>query len=299
MIKELKNKETELSLFRYKAILESVPDIIMEVNNEKEYTWANTAGLAFFGNDVVGKKADYYFEGDQDTLNKVKPVFMGTENTIYVESWQRRYDGEKRLLAWWCRTLKNEKDEVIGAISSARDITEDKKTHEEIIRSKELLQKIIDLLPIRIFWKDLDFKYLGCNNIFARDAGKNDPKEIIGKDDFDMTWKDQAEIYRNDDQEVINSGRGKLNFEEPQTTPDGNTIWLKTSKVPLVDYQGNIMGVLGVYEDITEYKKATDILKKKMTETEELNKMMVGREMKMIELKREVELLKKKMEERK
>jgi len=57
---------------------------------------------------VIGKEAAFYFEGEQDTYQTVQPLFSGNENVIYVESWQRRKDGQKRLLAWWCRVLKDE-----------------------------------------------------------------------------------------------------------------------------------------------------------------------------------------------
>ncbi len=71
-----------------------------------------------------------------------------------------------------------------------------------------------------------------------------------------MPWKDQSELYQQDDRKVLSSGLAKLNYEEPQTTPDGNNIWLETSKIPLPGLKGEIVGVLGVYEDITARKEA-------------------------------------------
>ena len=76
-----------------------------------------------------------------------------------------------------------------------------------------------------------------------------------------MSWKEQAKLYRDDDQKVIKSGKSKINFEEQQTTPKGNKIWLNTSKVPLIDSKGKSIGILGSYEDITEKKKAEEKLK--------------------------------------
>jgi PAS domain S-box-containing protein len=116
---------------RYKAILAAIPDIIMEVDGNKVYTWANPAGVAFFGDDALGKEAAYYFEGEQQTYQTVRPLFEGDENVIYVESWQRRKDGQKRLLAWWCRVLKDADGNVTGAISTARDLTEQRRAEEE------------------------------------------------------------------------------------------------------------------------------------------------------------------------
>jgi len=133
-ITERKRAEEDLQELssRNEAILDSVPDIIMEVDNNKTYTWANHAGREFFGGDVIGKEAAFYFEGEQETYGIVTPLFAGSEDIIYVESWQRRRDGEKRLLAWWCRVLKDGNGVVTGALSTGRDITEKKAAEEEI-----------------------------------------------------------------------------------------------------------------------------------------------------------------------
>ncbi len=383
---------------RHQAILEAIPDIIMEVDANKVYRWANHAGFTFFGEGVLGKAADYYFEGKQDTYGLVQPLFSGYENVIYVESWQRRKDGEKRLLAWWCRVLKDANGNMTGALSTARDITESKraeekvreqvdfletlfdtipnpifhkdangrytgcnrafleltgKTMEEIVgktvydiapkdiadkyaekdrelfehpgkqhyecqvehtpgevrevifdkatllyahgavsgligvisdithrkraevalqASQQIIEGIINAIPVRVFWKDKNLVYLGCNAVFARDAGFADPKDIIGKDDYQMVWRDQAELYRSDDRQVIESGGSKLFIEEPQTTPDGKTITLLTSKMPLCNTEGAISGVLGTYMDITERKQAEAVKERLEAQSQQLQK---------------------------
>ena len=131
---------------RQEAILAAVPDLIMEVDNHKVYTWANPAGLAFFGDDVVGKEAAFYFAGEQTTYDAVQPMFDGDQDKVYVQSWQRRRDGAKRLLAWWCRALKDANGHVVGALSSGRDITEIKLA-EDALRGKaaELAQANLQL----------------------------------------------------------------------------------------------------------------------------------------------------------
>jgi len=133
---------------------------------------------------------------------------------------------------------------------------------EERQESYLLLKTVIDIAPIRIFWKDTKLRYLGCNQIFAHDAGFNDPRDIIGKNDFELSWKEQAELYRSDDQTVLESGIPKLFFEEIQTTPNGDTVWLRTSKVPLKNIHGEIIGLLGMYEDITQHKTSHIALQK-------------------------------------
>lgn len=130
----------------------------------------------------------------------------------------------------------------------------------QLVESHHLLESIIDNAPMRIFWKDRQLRYLGCNPAFARDAGKDSPAQLIGRDDYQMGWFDQADVYRADDMAVIESGQSKIDYEEPQTTPDGRQIWLSTSKVPLRDTEGQVIGVLGIYQDITDRKHATHLI---------------------------------------
>jgi PAS domain S-box-containing protein len=125
----------------------------------------------------------------------------------------------------------------------------------------QLLPLIMDNIPQAVFWKDRDLIYLGCNQAFAEDAGLDSPEQIIGKTDYDMPWTDQAELYRSDDAQVIESGEAKVNFEEPQTNPSGEITWLRTSKIPVRDESGEVVAVLGMYEDITETKLAEQVMK--------------------------------------
>ena len=137
-----------------------------------------------------------------------------------------------------------------------REITQRKRAEEALRESQLMLGDIINALPARVFWKDRNLVYLGCNTAFARDAGFAGPKDMIGKNDNQMVWREQAEAYRRDDWQVIESGQPKLLIEESQTTPAGKTITLLSSKLPLRDARGEIIGMLGTYLDITERKQA-------------------------------------------
>ncbi len=144
-----------------------------------------------------------------------------------------------------------------------RDITERKRTERAGQESALLIERIINAIPARVFWKDKNLVYLGCNPAFAHDAGFANPEDVIGKDDFHMGWREQAESYRADDRAVIESGDAKLLIEEMQTTPTGDKIALLTNKLPLRNTDGEIVGVLGTYLDITTLKqsqKSNDLL---------------------------------------
>ncbi len=140
------------------------------------------------------------------------------------------------------------------------DVTARRRAEEEREESRRMLRLVLDTIPVRVFWKDLQSRYLGCNQLFAQDAGLTSWEQVVGKTDFEMGWRAQAELYRRDDAAVMASGEAKLNFEEPQSAPDGAQRILRTSKVPLRTTDGRIFGVLGTYEDITEQKRALEAL---------------------------------------
>jgi len=135
-----------------------------------------------------------------------------------------------------------------------------KLTENELNNSQKMLQLILDTIPQGVFWKDRNFTYLGCNIQFAKDSGLENPDEITGKNDFELSWKDIAQLYRDDDKFVMESNTPKLNFEEPLKTLDGKKQWVRTNKIPLYDQDKNVIGILGTYEDITEKKQAEETL---------------------------------------
>lgn len=129
-------------------------------------------------------------------------------------------------------------------------------TGETLASTNTLLQRIIDNLPEAVFWKDTNLIYQGCNANFAIDAGVGTPANIVGKSDYDLAWKpEEAEFFRHVDSEVMQNDIPQCGIVEPQLQADGKHAWLLTNKIPLHDEQGNVIGLLGTYEDITEQKQ--------------------------------------------
>ncbi|MBN1604181.1 MAG: GAF domain-containing protein [Chitinispirillaceae bacterium] len=253
----LEKIETERKLqklsSRYEAILSSVPDIIMEVDNIKIYTWANSAGKEFFGEGVIGKEAAFYFEGEQETYNIVNPLFAGSENTIYIESWQRRQDGEKRLLAWWCRVLKDAEGIVTGALSTARDITELKQAEEALLSKTEELNKFfstsLDLLCIA----DTDGYFHKLNPEWGKALGYT-LQELEGKKFLDFIHPDDLEktlvsISHLSAQENV------IDFTNRYRCKDGTFRW--------IEWRSTSTGklIFAAARDVTERMKAEEELK--------------------------------------
>ena len=145
--------------------------------------------------------------------------------------------------------------EVVSILVIAQNITAQKKREGRLQQARKMLQLVIDSIPQRVFWKDTNFVYLGCNKAAAADAGVAQPKDIVGRTDFDLSWKESAPLYRQDDIETLRSGQARVNYEESQIHADGSSSWLRTSKIPLADMDGNTIALLGLYEDITERKR--------------------------------------------
>jgi len=130
-------------------------------------------------------------------------------------------------------------------------------------------EKIIEHVPHYIFWKDRAGCFLGCNENFAKAANLIDRNKIIGKTDYDLPWtKSQSDAYRKDDEAVMLSGIPRLNIEEPQLRKNGEEVILLTSKVPMFDNHGKINGLLGVFADISEFKKLEKALEAQIKKTE-------------------------------
>ncbi|MEZ5412804.1 MAG: PAS domain-containing protein [Opitutaceae bacterium] len=152
------------------------------------------------------------------------------------------------------------------------DITVLKETEAALRRSEHNLSDILNAMPVAVFWKDRDSVYLGCNSIFARDAGLANTREVLGRTDHAMNWKDNAALFIADDQQVITTGQPKLAIAEELPMPDGRTVSILTNKIPLRDSRGEIIGVLGAYTDIGSLKDAERRLKLSLAEKEALLK---------------------------
>jgi PAS domain S-box-containing protein len=250
-----------------RALLDNFPFAVWLKDTESRFLAVNQGFVQLFGqrnaDELVGKNdfdiapadlAEGYRADDRAVLASGKKKSVEEE---IIDA-----DGTRKWFETYKAPVFDTAGNVVGSVGFARDVTERRATAQALeemsaalITSRDLLQQVIDTAPIRVFWKDQEGCYLGCNPAFARDAGKQNPAELIGQDDYIMGWAAQADLYRADDQSVMQTGQSRLNFEEPQTTPDGKTIWLRTSKVPLYDGQGEVVGVLGLYDDITEQKR--------------------------------------------
>ena len=243
-----KRKQAEEALaaisLRQQSLLEAIPDIVMEVDTQKKYKWANQAGCEFFGADVIGREANHYFEDEQDTYETMRPLFSGDESVIYVESWQRRKDGQKRLLAWWCRVLKDEQGNVVGAISTARDITEQRGMQS---RTEAILAGIADTF----YSLDNQWRFAIVNPAAEKAPFGRPAAELIGN----VIWDLYPNLVGSDIHGRYLHAAEKHNLEHYEAQSPLNGRWYE------VFMQGWHGGVDVYMRDITERMQTEEALR--------------------------------------
>ncbi|MCX6255304.1 MAG: PAS domain-containing sensor histidine kinase [Bacteroidia bacterium] len=251
--------------FLVNALMDNLTDNVYFKDRESRFIRVNKAQSRFLGlNDpaeAVGKTDFDFFTGEhaqqayEDEQNIIR-----TGQLLSIEEKETHPDRPDTWVSTVKLPLHDKEGNIIGTFGISRDITKRKLAEEELMNSEILNRTLIRHLPQRIFIKDRNSKYLLCNDNLSKDLGIN-PKEIVGKDDFAFYSRELAEKYRKDDHQVMSEGVQK-EFEEKYTIL-GQERWTHVSKVPYRDANDQIVGVLGIFEDITERKLAEEEIKLK------------------------------------
>jgi PAS domain S-box-containing protein len=252
-------KRMEDKLHQLSQAVEQSPALIVITDPAGNIEYVNPKFIRVTGYtlaEVLGKNPRVLKSGETSP-----EVYRDLWQTIMAgKEWHGEFHNKKKSgeLYWESASISPIRDlagRITHFVAVKEDITERKRTEEALGTSERVIEGILNAIPVRVFWKDRDLSYLGCNAAFAHDAGFAEPKDLIGKNDYQTGWRDQAELYRGDDRRIIESGCPKLFIEEPQTTPKGETLTLLSSKLPLHGPNGEITGVVGMYMDITERKR--------------------------------------------
>lgn len=179
-------------------------------------------------------------------------IFLGKKITNHACTFIHK-DKTEHTVIWNITRLLNDKKEPYGLLMVGHDITDIKEAWAQVYHLDSIIKNAPGLI---YYWKDRNSVHLGCNNSFAQLAGLKSCEEVVGKTDFDLPWKSQADSYRKDDQQVIESGKPKSNIEDLLIAADGTTRIVVANKVPLRDIEGNIVGTLSTAADITQLKEA-------------------------------------------
>jgi PAS domain S-box-containing protein len=267
-ITEHKRAEESLreSAKRARIVAESVTDVIYEWDLKDKIEWHGDVDslMGYPAGGFPRTMGAWAATLHPEDLERVRLAIQSQLKGEAAYNIEYRIAGKDGGWRWWSArgtVLRNDQGHAQHWVGAVTDITERKQAQEEVIQSRQMLKSVLDTIPERVFWKDRNIVYLGCNQAFALDAGLKDPAEIIGKTDYELAWKATAESYRTDDKLVMEQETPRLNYEEIQNRPDASLIWLRTSKLPLRDREGKVIGMIGTYEDITEHKRREEALR--------------------------------------
>ena len=260
--KRVAERTAELSRERLllRTLIDSLPDAIYAKDAAGRKTMANSGDLRNLKckteAEVIGKSDFDFFPKDiAEKFQADDQKVMQGEPVINREEYFLNDEGEKRWLMTSKLPLRDQNGKIVGLVGIGRDITERKQVEEVLARERSLLRTLIDSLPDAIYAKDATGRKTMANSGDLRNLKCKTEAEVIGKSDFDFFPKDIAEKFQADDQKVM-QGEPVINREEYFLNDEGEKRWLMTSKLPLRDQNGKIVGLVGIGRDITERKGA-------------------------------------------
>ncbi|NML61936.1 diguanylate cyclase [Massilia sp. RP-1-19] len=242
---------------RFDEVFESHPSAVYLLDRQRRFINANARALIEFKmsrEELIGKSIEQLIIPAKQDMSREQFEQALSGNSVTYDSAIIDGKGHEIQLSVIMIPMKTN-DRVAHVVGIAENITAQRERAWELKESKQMLQLVIDHIPQRVFWKNTKLDYLGCNKAFCDDAGLEQPEQIIGKSDFDLAWHASADSSRTEDAATLATGKAKVNYEEQQNRADGSVVWLRTSKIPLSNIDGETVALLGLYEDITLRKQ--------------------------------------------
>jgi|GEM_PF-695377 len=267
-ITELKNlqEEAEERLKLLQTVIDALPDAIYLKDNDSRFILGNKDLCRALGvesiNEIIGK-TDFDFNSS-DLATKFKAEEMKIMDSdcpiINQEEWHQASDGTKTYIFRTKIPYRDTAGNVIGTLGINRDVTELQKVREELNQKLALLQMLIDHIPDYIYIKDLDSRILMANKSAVRGAGFKKMEDFVGRTDHDNFPADVADKLLAEEQRVLKQGHMETFLNECYDKSSQQHQIILTTKIPLRDIAGNLIGLVGIGRDITEVKKQETML---------------------------------------
>ncbi len=263
-ITAIKQVEAELAAERdlLGTLLENSPDMIYFKDRQSRFIRASQALAERLGAkepaEVLGKTdADIFseeharpaFEDEKEIMRTGRPVI----GKIEKETWP---DGRTTWVLTSKMPLRDKDGNITGTFGTSKDITAIKQVEAELAAERDLLGTMLENSPDMIYFKDRDSRFLRTSKTHVQRMGKTRYDEVVGRTDFDFFSEEHARPAYDDEQQIIRTGQPLIGKIEKETWENGQTSWVLTSKMPLRDKDGNIIGTFGISKDISGIKEA-------------------------------------------
>jgi two-component system cell cycle sensor histidine kinase/response regulator CckA len=244
--------------------VKSVRDCISITDLENKILFVNDSFLATYGYteaELLGKNISIVRSSmvSSEVSNAIQSGTM--KKGWHGEIRNRRKNGTEFTVELWTSVVMNSSASPVAMVGVARDITERKQAEETLAKEQFLMNMLMDNVPDHIYFKDKESRFIRMNKSLAMRFGLNDPAEAVGKTDFDFFTEQHAQPAFEDEQKIMKTDQPMIGLEEKETWPDGSETWVTTTKMPLRDKDGEIIGTFGISKDITERKQAEEALR--------------------------------------
>ncbi len=248
---------------RWRDLAEAMPQLVWTCTSDGQCDFLSKQWLDYTGIAEASQLGYGWLEqvhpDDRDRLGEAWIEAVTTRRLFDVEFRVRRHDGEYHWFKTRAVPVSDASGQIVKWFGSNTDIEDMKQAEAGLQRERNLLRTLIDLIPDPIFVRDADDRFLVANVAVAHALGASSPSEIIGRTDGDFFPAEVAASFRRDDERVF-AGQSVLDQEEPVLFPDGRRRVLLTTKVPLQNIRGEVVGLVGIGRDITERKAGEEAL---------------------------------------
>ncbi len=266
----IERHQMEAALFeaeeKYHGLFDHLVEGIFQTTPGGRYLLANAALARIYGYSSpeelkqeltdIGRKL-YVEEGRRETFIRM----MQESDTISrFESQVRRRDGAFIWISENCRAIRDPNGQLLYYEGTVEDITQRRQAEQNLRNSEALYHSLVETLPQNIFRKDLQGRFTFANQQFCRSLGRS-LEEIVGKTDADFFPPGLAEKYRRDDRRLLETGNPYETVEEHQP-PAGAKMFVQVVKTPLYDAEGKVMGLQGIFWDITQQRVAEEKIRR-------------------------------------
>ena len=264
-VSERERAQTEIlnSGALYTSLVENLPVHVMRKSLDGRFTFASQSFCDLLGRqseEIIGKTDFDFYPEELARKYRLDDQRVAEAGELFETVEENKKDGETRYVQVMKSPVRDAAARIIGIQVIFWDVTERKKAEMALERERYRLHALMDNLPHNIYFKDRDSRFLRINRALEICFGLRESSEAIGKTDLDFFTDEHARQAMEDEREIMRTGRPIVDHEEKETWSDGHTTWAVTTKMPLYDDEGRIVGTFGISRDITEQKRAAEAL---------------------------------------